>query len=288
MCIRFLKKGGIDTTDATAAPGDLAKNKTAYVNNTKITGKLENKNNTSLSGTVTTSSNAVTFGVNNISPGYYYPSGGNIKVKANNDTIATAVGLTANKIKKDETILGVTGTYEGSSEYNAKFSNPTIANNVKINSLLVEAPILDTSIVTHFSNMFNGCSKLTTVPLYNTSNAIDMGNMFYNCSSLTSVPQFDTSNVINMAEMFYSCSALTTVPIFNTSKITTMNYMFTYANNLSNDSLNNILEMCANVTSAYTRAKTLKELGISSNNATKCTNLSNYQAFLNAGWTTGY
>lgn len=174
------------------------------------------------------------------------------------------------------------------SGYNAKFINPTVANDTKITTLLTEAPILDTSIVTHFGNMFNGCSNITTVPLYNTSNAVEMSYMFSGCSSLISVPQFDTSNVTNMAEMFHFCSALTTVPIFNTSKVTTMNYMFNYANNLSNDSLNNILAMCINVTSAYTRAKTLKEIGISRNNATKCTNLSNYQAFLDAGWTTGY
>ena len=174
------------------------------------------------------------------------------------------------------------------SGYNAKFVNPTIANNVMINSLLTEAPTLDTSIVTHFTNMFNGCSSLTTVPLYDLSNAITASYMFYGCSSLISIPEFNTSNITDMSYMFNNCSSLTTIPILNTSKVTTMNSMFSYANNLSNDSLNNILAMCINVTSAYTRAKTLKEIGISRNNATKCTNLSNYQAFLNAGWTTGY
>lgn len=32
-------------------------------------------------------------------------------------TVANAIGLTAEKIKKDEVILGVTGTYEGSGSY---------------------------------------------------------------------------------------------------------------------------------------------------------------------------
>ncbi|MGN1301209.1 MAG: hypothetical protein ACI4U9_01605 [Clostridia bacterium] len=34
--------------------------------------------------------------------------------------------------------------------------------------------------------------------------------------------------------------------------------------------------------------KTLKYLGLTSTQATICTTLSNYQAFLDAGWTTGY
>lgn len=34
--------------------------------------------------------------------------------------------------------------------------------------------------------------------------------------------------------------------------------------------------------------KTLKYIGLSAEQATKCTTLSNYQAFLDAGWTTGF
>ena len=38
----------------------------------------------------------------------------------------------------------------------------------------------------------------------------------------------------------------------------------------------------------YTNRKTLAYIGLTSAQATKCTTLSNYQAFLDAGWTTGY
>ena len=62
---------------------------------------------------------------------------------------------------------------------------------------------------------------------------------------------------------------------------------FVNSSSLSDKSLNNILAMCANATS-YTGIKKLNYIGLTSEQATKCTTLSNYQTFLDAGWTTGY
>ena len=45
--------------------------------------------------------------------------------------------------------------------------------------------------------------------------------------------------------------------------------------------------MCANATS-YTGTKTLAYIGLTSAQANKCKSLSNYSAFIAAGWTTGY
>ena len=45
--------------------------------------------------------------------------------------------------------------------------------------------------------------------------------------------------------------------------------------------------MCVNATS-YSGTKTLAYIGLKEEQATKCATLSNYQAFLDAGWTTGY
>ena len=66
-----------------------------------------------------------------------------------------------------------------------------------------------------------------------------------------------------------------------------LNSTFTACSSLTNESLNNILQMCVNAIN-YPGVKTLKRLGLSSEQATVCQGLSNYQAFLNAGWTTGY
>ena len=152
---------------------------------------------------------------------------------------------------------------------------------------LAEIPLLDTSKVTDMSDMFNYCTNLTTIPLFNTSNVRDMSGMFENCTNLTTIPLLNTSNVILMLNMFGGCTNLTTIPLLNTSSVTNIAFMFENCTSLSDESLNNILAMCKNATS-YSNTKTLAYIGLTSEQATKCTTLSNYQAFLDAGWTTGY
>ena len=152
---------------------------------------------------------------------------------------------------------------------------------------LTTIPLLDTSNVTNMQSMFRTCNNLTTIPLLNTNKVTSMKEMFSQCSSLIEVPLLDTSKVTNMHSMFISCTNLTTVPLLSTDVVTDMGYMFNDCPNLSDDSLNNVLVMCANATT-YTGPKTLKRIGLTSAQATKCTTLSNYEAFTAAGWTTGY
>ena len=150
-----------------------------------------------------------------------------------------------------------------------------------------ELPLIDTSNVTNMMSMFSGCKSLTTVPLLNTSNVTNMSNMFVGCASLTAVPQLDTSNTTDMSFMFFDCTSLENVPILDTSKAINLNQMFLTAPKLTDESLNNIMQMCINAVS-YTGTKTLKTLGLANTTANRCTTLSNYQDFINAGWTTGY
>ena len=179
---------------------------------------------------------------------------------------------------------------------------------------LTTIPTLDTSKVTNMSNMFVDCNNLTNIPALNTSKVTSMYSMFIRCTNLTTIPTLDTSSVTNMSYMFSDCTNLTTVPTLNTSKATDMSYMFSGCTNLTtiptldtssvtsvssicqmflncesltDTSLNNILQMCANIT-IQSSNKTLKYIGLTEEQATKCTTLDNYTAFTNAGWTTGY
>ena len=66
-----------------------------------------------------------------------------------------------------------------------------------------------------------------------------------------------------------------------------MNHMFDGCTSLSDESLNNILVICKNAVK-ITSNKTLKYIGLTKKQANICQSLSNYQDFINAGWTTGY
>ena len=154
-------------------------------------------------------------------------------------------------------------------------------------SSLTTIPLLDTSNVTNMAYMFYGCSNLTSIPLLDTKKVNTMNNMFYNCESLTTIPLLDASNVTDIGRMFSGCSNLTSIPLLATSNVTNMGSMFAYCESLNNESLNNILAMCANAVK-ITSNKTLKYIGLTEEQANICKTLSNYSAFITAGWTTGY
>lgn len=97
----------------------------------------------------------------------------------------------------------------------------------------------------------------------------------------------DTSKVTDMGDMFRDCRNLQTIPLLDTSNVTIMGSMFDGCRNLSDESLNNILAMCTNA-AKITSNKTLKYIGLTEEQANICQSLSNYQDFINAGWTTGY
>ena len=149
-------------------------------------------------------------------------------------------------------------------------------------------PALNTKKVTTMQLMFGVCSSLTTIPLLDTSNVTDMHQMFTNCTELTAVPALDTSNVTDMLSLFSGCTKLETVPALNASKATSMDNMFIGCSSLSDDSLNNILSMCISATALASKNKTLKYISLTETQAQKCTTLSNWQAFINAGWQAGY
>lgn len=201
---------------------------------------------------------------------------------------------TANDIAKDKTayVNGVklTGTASGSSTIvlpaGTLFYNSQQASNF---DWLENA---DTSLYTDMRDMFNMCRLVSTIPPLNTDNVTLMSSMFSSCLHLTSFSLSDTSKVTDMSSMFYNCESLVNLPLLNTSSVKKMQSMFggKFGGNcllLSNESLNNILAMCKNATN-YTQTKTLAFIGLTQTQATTCQSLSNWNAFVNAGWSTGY
>lgn len=141
---------------------------------------------------------------------------------------------------------------------------------------------------THIDSLFDHCSSITTIPNFNLDFVVSMRFTFNYCTSLTSMPNINLPELADATNMFSFCSALVDVPALNAPKLSAMEEMFLECPALSESSLNNILLICANSVITRTDRKTLKYIGLTESQATTCTTLSNYQAFLNAGWTTGY
>lgn len=151
-------------------------------------------------------------------------------------------------------------------------------------------PLVDTSNITTMNYAFSG-SNLGSIALINTSNVVSINNTFRGCNNLIEVPLINTGKVVDFTQCFAACPNLREVPVLDTSSVTTFSFNNVFQNcpTLSNESLNNILQMCINAVKVTSASyKNLKKVGLSSAQATICQGLSNYQAFLNAGWTTGY
>ncbi len=154
-------------------------------------------------------------------------------------------------IRKDTTILGVTGTLE---EGGGKAS-PEYVSFREYTGTSLDLSWLDTSNMTNMSYMFYYCEKVNRLDVseFNTVKVTNMSNMFYNCRALANLDlsNFNTSNVTNMSYMFsslyYSLQNLD-LSNFNTSNVTNMSYMFSYCQglktlNISNFNTSNVTNM---------------------------------------------
>ena len=150
-------------TGANATAGDILKDKTAWVNGSKLTGTIDNK------GSITPGNSIVQSGdklycrmprgayLTNASSGYpeiSYPQG----------DVATALGLTADKIISGSTICGIAGTYKSANDIWAYTPGTIDLPETRTNTTIVSIPF-EPSIVIAFSSTETGKHYSTTNPL---------------------------------------------------------------------------------------------------------------------------
>lgn len=131
-------EGGTDTSDANATPSDIADSKTAYVKGQKIVGTLPVTGGFT-GGEVNTKEDLINdyglrrsieyFSDRNLLSLAFQHQEDELKkkdsityIEATPNVIASEINLTPDVIKKDVTIMNITGTYEGSSEGMKEYS----------------------------------------------------------------------------------------------------------------------------------------------------------------------
>ena len=197
-----------------------------------------------------------------------------LREKLNNIVEEKNTKITPENLRQGAEAFGVQGTFTSDATATAEDilkDKTAYVNGEKVTGTM-EVNDNNSKMNTAFSSGMNGSYKYSkiyqlvrTIPDNATINAYTTSavNMFYGCSELRDIPVLNASHIKDMQNMFYGCSYLT------------------------DESLNNILLMCANATS-YTATKTLKYLGLDESQSNKCKAFTNYQAFLDAGWQTGF
>lgn len=171
------------------------------------------------------------------------------------------------------------------SDKNASIDPKLQGDYSTISSIIEEIPPIDISQTWSLQKSFYMCKKLKSISLTNFTGNQSMNQCFYYCDSLKTVSITGNGKTTNMGSCFFGCSALEDINYIDTSATSNLGSAFYGCNSLSNNSLNIILQMCID---SNQTTKTLQSLGISQSQAQVCQTLSNWDAFVAAGWTTGY
>ena len=96
-------------------------------------------------------------------------------------------------------------------------------------NLSLVSDTLNLTGITSLSNMFTGCSSITSINninSWNTGAILNTTLMFSACVSFSQALSFDTSAVTNMQGMFNNCSVFNQPITFNTISVNSMVFMF--------------------------------------------------------------
>lgn len=247
--------GILDTSDATATANDILSSKTAYVNGEKITGLIP-----------------------------VVPSG--TKIQLNNPSISLHdwTDSFSNSLNVDVFIRSNTDVKYYSLNSGFKIQIPATKIKEAVNTLKAENIKKDTKIL-GVTGTFEGENYFGDE--YR-NGSYDMPGILYAITKVPNLPIWNASPK-RCTNLFRNCVNLVDVPVLSLAGVDEVANMFLNCNSLSNDSLNNILKMCANDGSNIgSSAKTLAYIGLSSTQAQTCQTLSNWNAFVEAGWSTGY
>ena len=240
---------GIDYSGTTATANDIVNGKIAYANGERLVGKLK-------AGSAIYSSDA--------------------------ESISFSTDYGISKYMLEEIDLSLVDT-SAITSWAYAFWNYKALKRVK-----GFVPTKSTSLMWCFA----GCSNLEEFPLIDGGEFVTSAYMMIqDCKKLKTVSWFETKNTTDLSMMCRYCENLVDFPQLDTTKVRVggLSEMFVNCPSLSDESLNNILAMCTNAklyANAATSNKTLSHLGLSAEQRTRCQALSNYPAFLNAGWTT--
>ena len=187
------------------------------------------------------------------------------------------IGKVVNGFSGDHVVISVNGTNtnvsvgsDGWFFYDVAPSVTSVKFNTADKTNFEKIYLVDVNGFTNCSDMFNGCSGLTSIDLSNfdTDEVTNMSGMFSNCSGLTSidVSNFNTAKVTQTNSMFFGCSGLTSIDVtnFNMNSTTNMSTMFAACTGLTNANLDNIVigqntntsgmfNSCNNLTVIYLR-----------------------------------
>ena len=150
-----------------------------------------------------------------------------LKVTVNPVTASIDPNITADNIKKDINILGVTGTLDALFTPTQKMSFASSTTDISY-----EVAHMDVTRLTNIGGWFSKLSKITSVDCshWHTSQITDINYLFEGCTKLESIDvhNWDVSNVEQFYNAFQNCKALTELDLsgWDTSSALNFNFLF--------------------------------------------------------------